>query len=525
MGAASLQLGCRIYCDGEYGTVLYIGLIDGVEGTWVGIEWDNPTRGKHSGSYNNRKYFETRIPNAGSFIKISKAETGISCPNAIKLKYGKDGATSATFINLPQKTGRERHIEMVGMEKIMGKQSNYLCLTDVVLSRTFVNGPGDKNELLELTPNIRNLDLSENLLSSWCDVIAIAEQLPHLSSLILSKNRLKLIKQPSIQECFSVLKMLVMNEMAYSWKEILSCASMCPFVEQLFVVSNKITELEAPLPPIFSQLTMLSLNHNPIGEWTEICKLGSLTNLTELHVNNINLQSISFPKTPPLEKTELFSNLQTLYVQYNNLNQWQDITELNKLRKLKNLTISHNPVVETVKPETARQFTIAKIIELEMLNRTKIERFERRGAELDYIKLHHKEWIANGGSSDLNGSKLSESFLRQHPTYCSLVQKHGASDGNEIKEEKLVLKDDLLSVIIFSPLLPDKPSVTKKLPAEMTVGKLKALVQRLFKVSAQNVLLTHISKENELQKTIMDNNLRELSFYSISNQDKIAVEW
>lgn len=65
----------------------------------------------------------SRVPNAGSFIKISKADVGISCPSALKLKYGKSNDSKPpTFINLPQKTGHERHIEMVGMEKIMGKQ-------------------------------------------------------------------------------------------------------------------------------------------------------------------------------------------------------------------------------------------------------------------------------------------------------------------------------------------------------------------------------------------------------------------
>lgn len=63
-----------------------------------------------------------RIPDAGSFIRISKANTGISCPSALRLKYGKNEDKPPTFINLPQKTGQERHIEMVGMEKIMGKQ-------------------------------------------------------------------------------------------------------------------------------------------------------------------------------------------------------------------------------------------------------------------------------------------------------------------------------------------------------------------------------------------------------------------
>lgn len=31
--------------------------------------------------------------------------------------------------------------------------------------------------------------------------------------------------------------------------------------------------------------------------------------------------------------------------------------------------------------------------------------------------------------------------------------------------------------------------------------------------------------KDENQKTVMDNDLRQLSFYSLSNEDKICVEW
>ena len=69
-------------------------------------------------------YFICRIPNSGSFIRITKADLGISCPDAIRIKYGKDEYSSIVpnYVNLPQKSGASRQVEMVGMEKIKGKQ-------------------------------------------------------------------------------------------------------------------------------------------------------------------------------------------------------------------------------------------------------------------------------------------------------------------------------------------------------------------------------------------------------------------
>lgn len=34
MGSSTLEIGSRIHCDGEYGTVLYIGPIEGIEGKY-----------------------------------------------------------------------------------------------------------------------------------------------------------------------------------------------------------------------------------------------------------------------------------------------------------------------------------------------------------------------------------------------------------------------------------------------------------------------------------------------------------
>lgn len=41
------------------GTVKYSGLVDGTEGDWYGIEWDDISRGKHSGEKEGKQFFET----------------------------------------------------------------------------------------------------------------------------------------------------------------------------------------------------------------------------------------------------------------------------------------------------------------------------------------------------------------------------------------------------------------------------------------------------------------------------------
>jgi len=54
------RIGQRIKCDGEYATVKYIGEVPPSKGLWLGVEWDDPSRGRHNGLHSGIQYFETR---------------------------------------------------------------------------------------------------------------------------------------------------------------------------------------------------------------------------------------------------------------------------------------------------------------------------------------------------------------------------------------------------------------------------------------------------------------------------------
>ncbi len=56
------MLNRRINYQDYYGTVKYEGPIlheDKGNDIWVGIEWDDPSRGRHNGSVNKHVYFTT----------------------------------------------------------------------------------------------------------------------------------------------------------------------------------------------------------------------------------------------------------------------------------------------------------------------------------------------------------------------------------------------------------------------------------------------------------------------------------
>ena len=52
--------GRRVEVNGEHATVRFSGIVPPVAGLWLGVEWDNPERGKHDGSHEGTVYFKCR---------------------------------------------------------------------------------------------------------------------------------------------------------------------------------------------------------------------------------------------------------------------------------------------------------------------------------------------------------------------------------------------------------------------------------------------------------------------------------
>lgn len=51
------HVGQRLSYEGAVCTVRYIGEVAGTTGAWLGVEWDDQTRGKHDGSHKGVRYF------------------------------------------------------------------------------------------------------------------------------------------------------------------------------------------------------------------------------------------------------------------------------------------------------------------------------------------------------------------------------------------------------------------------------------------------------------------------------------
>ncbi|XP_018426854.1 PREDICTED: tubulin-specific chaperone E [Nanorana parkeri] len=408
----SEPIGRRIICDGEYGTVCYVGSIPPTSGLWLGIEWDNPLRGKHDGSHEGRRYFTCRHPTGGSFIRPKKANFGVSFLSALIKRYGTNEEWNEKMV-----VGK-KHVELVGFESILEEQS---------FSNRGNPSPGWKPPRGHSErPGLRYisvLNLSKNILSSLENVADIACQLKKLETLDLSENRFYFPSQPSsLTNAFGNLRVLSLNHTGITWKKVLQCAAMWPVLEELHLASNSIASLERTVNGL-QCLTLLNISHNELTDGNQLHALSEMPRLKQLIITNNRISSIEFPVTKFGCSTDYFSSLTSLSVDGNYISLWSFMNELNKLKSLQSLNCQNNPLMESEKnPETVRQLIIAKIANLKYLNKTEILQKERRGAELDYRKMFGMNWLKAGGSNKSEFNNPSLTFLLEHPRYTALIE-------------------------------------------------------------------------------------------------------
>ncbi|KAF0036926.1 hypothetical protein F2P81_009800 [Scophthalmus maximus] len=226
-------VGRRVRCGEERATVRYVGPVPPTAGPWLGVEWDDPDRGKHDGSHEGVQYFTCRHATGGSFVRPAKASFGEDFLSALRKQYHVD-------TDEVQSEDGPIPLEWRGL-----RERSFESLQSVLLDGREVNGPGAEGEIRRTTPSIlphthstvhvfnvplkqrhlakdvQLLDLSKTLLSCWDDVGTITQQLDRLRELRLSSNRLRLPSDPSrLCGTFSSLKTLSLISCELTWPQI-----------------------------------------------------------------------------------------------------------------------------------------------------------------------------------------------------------------------------------------------------------------------------------------------------------------
>ena len=234
-------IGKRISVHNYIGTVRYHGPVyksNGKTDTCLGIEWDEPDRGKHSGTFQGQFYFKTNIPNSGSFIPDTNLNLRFpqSFLTALNDKYTSAQPQDG---NILFGANQKVEVETVGWEKIINKQSKLSLLTIVGLSQYDVGPCQEAREsetqlIRETCPNIMDLDLSRNLITEWDQIAEICSGLIHLESLRLSFNRLNpLLSDTCLINAFTHLQSLTLNSTKIQWDSMIQVSKHMPLLQEL----------------------------------------------------------------------------------------------------------------------------------------------------------------------------------------------------------------------------------------------------------------------------------------------------
>ncbi|GKZ18476.1 hypothetical protein AbraIFM66951_003354 [Aspergillus brasiliensis] len=513
------HVGQRRSYSGDLCTVRYVGAVEGTSGEWLGVEWDDPTRGKHSGEHRGVRYFtcKNKHPTAGSFVRPSRpADKPRGFIEALREKYASEF--------LAQETARQgqgnniagdalhkpieisgKVVEEVGFDKIRKQLARLQELKIVLLDGLQVAGVLGHDALAEeiesayaeieqTCPQITELDLSRNLLTTWSGVARICERLKFLKALKLIGNRLGPLEEGLKFEGITTLHI---DETLLEWEEISALTYQFPVLNSLSASANQLSMLPIPLS---NTITRLTLENNDLTSLSSIKSLTSLSRLEHLSLRGNNISTIHDTSNASDTTFQFPQTLHSLDLSRNKITTWDFVNHLPSLFPgLDTLRISGNPLYDQPigpshitgvpeKPMTvdeAYMLTLSRIGSLVMLNYGKITPKDRNNGELYYLSLIGKELSASPETAE-------EGILAKHPRYEELCELYGqpvirraesGAGGVAVNPRSVAAR---LVKLVFRLSQTESAgsegaiSKVKEVPRSFDTYQVKAIVSRLF---------------------------------------------
>ncbi|PYH99094.1 RNI-like protein [Aspergillus ellipticus CBS 707.79] len=444
------QVNQRRAYAGDLCTVRYVGAVEGTTGEWLGVEWDDPTRGKHAGEHRGVRYFtcKNNHPTSGSFVRPSRpADKPRGFLEALREKYASEfleeqlarqngsELTSGDALHKPIRFN-SKVAEEVGFDKIRKQLAKLEELKIVLLDGLRVSGalaneanPEDIEsayaEIEQTCPLITELDLSQNLLTSWSVIARICKRLKALKALKLIGNRLGPVEEGLR---FEGITGLHLDDTLLTWEEISALTYQFPDLASLSASANQFSTLQIP---ISNTITRLTLENNDLTSLSSIKPLTSLPNLQHLSLRGNNISTVcTAPSDDPIHFPQ---SLHSIDLSRNKINSWDFVNLLPAtFPGLDTLRISGNPLYNQSigpssitgvpeKPMTVDEsymLTLARIRSLKVLNYGKIADKDRNNGELYYLSLIGKELSASPETEE-------QSILVSHPQFRELCEIYG----------------------------------------------------------------------------------------------------
>ncbi|KAJ5168243.1 uncharacterized protein N7482_003837 [Penicillium canariense] len=525
--SASL-VGQRRSYGGQLCTIRYVGTVDGTSGDWLGVEWDDPTKGKHSGEHKGVRYFtcKSNHPTAGSFVRPSRpADPPLSFVEALREKYASEYESELVWTS--KTTGAVAHqvieiggkvVEEVGFDKIRKQLAKLQELRIVLLDGLRIAGVLSSyeqpeaqvreaaSEIATTCPQIIELDLSRSLVNSWSHVWEICNQLPLLKKLKVndmtrdgidlrcSGNRFRPLEEGLT---FEGVTELHLEETLLSWDEIAEVAACFPTLTSLTASGNQLRTISRPLSGV---ITTLILESNEFTSLSALRPLAEMRTLEHLSVRWNNVAAISDnPKNTTLD-FQFPTTLRSVDLSRNDISSWTFLNHLPTLfPSLTTLRISGNPLYDqpplppaiaaatgtmsASKPMTVDEsfmLTLSRFPpSLRTLNFSTISLQDRSNAEMYYLSLIGKTLSATSEAEE-------PAILAEHPRYSELCELYGeptvtrAVEGDGSGRRGIHPRSVAARLVKMAFRLSQSQVCVKEIPASFDSYQVKALVSRLF---------------------------------------------
>ncbi|WWC96270.1 hypothetical protein V866_003137 [Kwoniella sp. B9012] len=495
---------------------------------WLGVEYDDPSNGKHNGTYKDIQVFQTVQEGSGSFIKYIQSskggplKEGNSLIRSIEDRYGSiiPNVTSTSSIN--QEEGQDDGINTEKEEKvILGSSSNAITVTLPNISSVkervgrlekirnmgfedeYISCLGGdketKNVLRERMKSLKWLNLSNNLLSTWDQIWEIVEVFEGLEVLTLNHSRIRPIssdldlsldRKERFLSTFKRIKELHLSDCLSSWREVCDLIPLFPNLETLHLEANNRLDRLSSIPQgALRELKELRFGGCPISRWEEI-----VTTLYELpRLENLDLSFTPLTTVPVCSSNGVkLDNIKLLILLESNLSSWKDLDNLSicipNLTNLRFTTRSHGhddttttaatskrndeTELNSVDDKSRRSICIALFPHLTSFNSNTATTNERRDAELFFISFIQKQTETNKDW----GKARYEELCKVHNVTQTVV------DDSKGKKLKVGMKGRMITLKIYTSLSPSQehdqqPQTISILPS----AKISLLQRKLCK--------------------------------------------
>jgi hypothetical protein len=248
-----------------------------------------------------------------------------------------------------------------------------------------------------------------------------------------------------------------------------------------------------------------------ITTWSLLPKLEFL-NLDDNPIRYFNLEQVrcNNEQVPTSASNTFYRCVRHIQLSGTQISDWSDLDLLNQLPSLLSLRLRYCPLLQgsTISDSTRRSLIISRLPHLQVLNGSVITDMEQREAARWCIRnqnrtLQQKQESTIVDSTINSNNPVKTEIVIKHPQYDYWVSKYPelVSRGKLFSDrtDETILADTIINVTIRSmvPSSCTMEPIVRKLPRNLTIGRLKGLCSRHFGLDVDLILLQYVVRSDE----------------------------